>query len=85
VKADQFLRLCPEKLSGRLEPEFTRAADQYARVTEALGQVHALFPYNMGDELPSADLVAEASRHLRVARDAESRGLDLLSGICTTL
>lgn len=81
VRAEQFLRLCPERLSGRLEPEFTRAADEYGQVAEGLAQVHALFPYGMSSDLPSPELVAQASEHLRTAQEAENRGLDMLASI----
>jgi len=81
ARAEQFLRLCPKRLSSKLEPEFTRAAEEYARVAAALAEVHALFPYGMSPDLPSPELVARTSEHLRAAREAETRGLDILAGI----
>lgn len=79
VRAEEFLRLCPKKLSGTLEPEFARAADVYGEVAEALAKLKAV---SLGDspDLPS-EVVAEASKYLREAKEAESRGLDLLANI----
>ena len=81
VRAEQFLRLCPEKLSSKLKLEFTGAAEVYGEVAEALLKVKALFPFGMSSDLPSSELVAETSKQLQKAKEAESRGLDLLASI----
>ncbi len=81
VRAEQFLRLCPEKLSNKLKLEFTGAAEVYGEVAAALLKVKALFPFGMSSDLPSSELVAETSKQLQKAKEAESRGLDLLASI----
>ena len=80
MRAEQFLRMCPDKISNKLTAEFMGAAEVYGKLTEVLAKVKSI-THSIGSDLPSLEIVEELSKNIREARDIESKGLDLLANI----
>jgi hypothetical protein len=79
LRAVEFLQMAAKKTKRDVSRQLVAASEQYGKVVEALKGVRAIFHYNMGPKLPSEEQLAEATKHLRAAKEAESKGLDLLA------
>ncbi|MBN2379580.1 hypothetical protein JXM67_07240 [candidate division WOR-3 bacterium] len=86
--AVEFLKQAKERLADPgLDPLFDEAIDHYDRVARSLYRVTELYPWYTGKPsfFTDKERLAKAVAALRVARDAEAKGLETLAKIVEVL
>ena len=85
--AVEFLEEANQRTEGEYESLFQQAIEQYKLVSDNLNEVEKLFPYKSATEDEWKQNMADKERrqkaveHLKAAKDAEAKGLELLAQI----
>ncbi|MFO7956158.1 MAG: hypothetical protein R6X33_03575 [Candidatus Brocadiia bacterium] len=87
-----FLREARERLDDAdLNVDFGAAIDQYGSVAGSLSKVSELFPFELGADAEMRERLQDGERRsgaleaLRTARDAETKGIEVLARIAEAL
>jgi len=83
--APQFLQQASEKTRGNLSRDLRGAAEQYSKVLEAWDSVRKLCHYWMKPEEHTRESLTQTVAHLEAAKEAESKGLEMLEMIAKSL